>query len=110
MSCIDKRIGVAGDRRVKERRPIFMVGSAVSVQGSKSIVVEDLSLNGARVRGRDLPPVGKQVLIWMEGLDVLGSVAWSKFNEGGIVFDRPLDACDLTCLEEQAVNTVFGYS
>ena len=110
MSCFDCKIGVAGERRTKQRRPIFVVGSAVSVQGSKSVVVEDLSLDGARVRGRDLPARGKQVLIWMEGLDVLGSVAWSKFNESGIVFDRTLDACELTCLEEQAVGTVFSFS
>ena len=110
MSCFDKRIGVAGERRMKERRPIFIVGSAVSVQGSKSVIVEDLSVEGARVRGRDLPAVGKQVLIWMEGLDVLGSVAWSKFDQGGIVFDRTLDVSELTCLEEQAVGTVFSFS
>lgn len=110
MSCLSKPIGVAGDRRMKERRPIFIVGSAVSVQGSKSIVVEDLSLEGARVRGRDLPAVGKQVLIWMEGLDVLGCVAWSKFDEGGIAFDRALDPCELTCLEEQAVGSISSFS
>ena len=108
MSSIDKPIGIAGDRRLNERRPIFMVGSAVSFQGSKSIIVEDLSPDGARVRGRDLPAVGKQVLIWMEGLDVLGCVAWSKFDEGGIVFDRSLEACEVACLEEQAV--AFGFS
>ena len=105
-----KQNGLSCDRRTKERRRIFVVGSAVSVQGSKSIVVEDLSLDGARVRGRDLPAAGKQVLIWMEGLDVLGSVAWSKFDESGIVFDRTLDASELTCLEERAVGTVFSFS
>ena len=107
MSCFGKRIGIAGDRRTKQRRPIFMVGSAVSVHGSKSVVVEDLSVDGAKLRGRNLPKVGKQVLVWMEGLDVLGSVAWSKFDTGGIVFDTKLDAGDLTSIEEQAVATIF---
>lgn len=106
MSCFGKRIGVAGDRRTKQRRPIFIVGSAVSVQGSKSVVVEDLSVDGARLRGRNLPKPGKQILVWMEGLDVLGSVAWSKFDTGGIVFETRLDAADLTCVEEQAVGTI----
>ena len=110
MSCFGKRIGVAGDRRTKQRRPLFIVGSAVSVQGSKSVVVEDLSVDGAKLRGRNLPKAGKQVLVWMEGLDVLGCVAWSKFDTGGIVFDAKLDAGDLTCIEEQSVGTVFGFS
>ena len=110
MSCLGKQIGTLCDRRTKQRRPIFVIGSAVSVQGSKSVVVEDVSVDGAKLRGRNLPKVGKQVLIWMEGLDVLGSVAWSKFGEGGVVFDTRLDARDLTCLEEQAVGTVFSFS
>ena len=110
MSCFGKRLGIAGDRRTKKRQPIFIVGSAVSVQGSKSVVVEDLSVDGAKLRGRNLPRPGKQVLVWMEGFDVLGCVAWSKFDTGGIVFDTRLDARDLTCIEEQAVGTVFSFS
>lgn len=109
MSCPGKWVDVPGDRRSNARRPVFVAGSAVSVQGSKSVIVEDLSVAGAKVRGRDLPAVGKQVLIWMEGLDVLGCVAWSKFGEGGIVFDSALDAGTLITLEEQAVGTKFSF-
>lgn len=101
MSSIKKEVEAPGDRRNNERRPIFIAGSAVSLHGSKSVIVEDLSAAGAKLRGRDLPPVGKQVLVWMEGLDVLGLVAWSRFGEGGIMFDRALDAGELRSVEEQ---------
>lgn len=109
MSGVEKRTAIRVDRRNKSRRQIFVAGSAVSVQGSKSVIVEDLSAEGAKLRGRDLPAVGKQVLIWMEGLDVLGSVAWSRFDERGVMFDSPLDPRALTCIEEQAVGTRFSF-
>ena len=109
MSRFEKMFRLPPDRRAAARRPIFVAGSAVTIHGSKSVVVEDVSTTGAKVRGRDLPAPGKQVLIWMEGLDVLGSVAWSRSGECGIRFDASLDAAALTCLEEQAVGTVFAF-
>jgi len=103
------KFGLLPDRRSAPRRQIFVAGSAVTVQGSKSIVVENVSTTGARVRGRHLPPIGKQVLIWMEGLDVLGSVAWANKDECGVRFDASLDCDALACLEERAVGTVFAF-
>jgi hypothetical protein len=103
MSGFGKKVPV--DRRQSVRRPIFTVGSAVTVEGSKSVFVENLSSNGARVRGRDLPPVGKQILIWMDGMDALGSVAWQSFGQCGVAFDVALAASALGGLEEQSVAT-----
>ena len=109
MSHLDKFFRVPSDRRAAGRRLLFVAGSAVTIHGSKSVVIENLSASGAKVRGRDLPSRGKQVLIWMEGLDVLGSVAWARSGECGVRFDVPLEAEAMTCLEEQAVGTVFAY-
>lgn len=110
MPCIDNRVGVSGERRQVARRPMFIAGSAVTIHGSKSVIVENLCSMGAKLRGRELPNAGKQILVWMEGLDVLGSVAWSKFDESGIVFDHPLESNAIAALEEQAVGTVFSFS
>jgi len=92
MSCSGNRIDVPGGRRKAARRPAGSSGSAVSIQGSRSAVVEDLSAGGAKVRGHHLPSVGKQVLIWTEEFDLLGSVVWARFGERGIAFDAPASA------------------
>ncbi len=110
MSSLERKFGIPSDRRSAARRPIFVAGSAVTIHGSKSVVVEDLSASGARIRGRDLPPSGKQILIWMEGLDVLGSVAWARTGECGVRFDVSLEPEALTCLEAEAVGTVFAFN
>jgi hypothetical protein len=109
VSRLEDKFCIPSDRRAAARRRIFITGSAVTIRGSKSVIVENVSTTGARVCGRDLPPIGKQVLIWMEGLDVLGSVAWVKNDECGVRFDLSLEAKALTCLEEQAVGTVYGF-
>jgi hypothetical protein len=108
VSRFDPQFRAAPDRRLAPRRRIFVAGSAVTIHGSKSVIVENLSTSGARIRGQDLPPVGRKVLIWIEGLDVLGTVSWAKNLECGIRFDVPLDPAALTCLEEQAVSTLFA--
>jgi hypothetical protein len=54
------------------------------------VLVENLSANGAKLRGRNLPPVGKQVLVWMEDKDALGRIAWAEFNQAGVTFEEPL--------------------
>ncbi|HEV2595547.1 MAG TPA: hypothetical protein VGU01_10150 [Sphingomicrobium sp.] len=88
MSCFGKQVHAAGDRRTVARRPTFAAGSAVSVGGSRSIVVENLCAKGAKVAGRGLPEVGKKILIWMDEIDVLGSVVWSQFGHCGVLFDE----------------------
>ena len=78
--------------------------------GEKTLnAIDSLAASGAKVRGRDLPQKGKQVLIWMEGLDVLGSVAWAKGGQCGVRFDYSLEVEAMACLEAQAVSTVFAH-
>lgn len=110
MSRPENTFRFPSDRRSAARRSIFVAGSAVTIQGSKSVVVENLSSSGAKIRGRDLPEKGKQILVWMEGLDVLGSVAWTRSDGCGVRFDASIDAEALICLEEQAVGTIFAFN
>jgi len=102
MSSFGKRVDGPDGRRETARQATFVAGSAVALEGSHSIVVENISRNGLKLHGRDLPLTGKQILVWMEGLDILGSVVWAKFDERGIMFEEPLEPMALTCLEEHA--------
>lgn len=93
MSCCE-RVDVRLSRRRAARRPSSQTGSAISIEGSSSVLVEDLGCNGARIRGHKLPGIGKQVLIWTEGLDILGSVVWARFGVRGVQFDTAADAAE----------------
>ena len=108
MSCFGKIMGFPADPRVAARRSVYLVGSAVAIQGSKSVVIENVSCGGAKVCGRDLPGVGRQVLLWMDGVDVLASVSWAKFGERGLIFDESIEPAAITCLEEQAAQGTVG--
>jgi hypothetical protein len=100
MSCFGKQVDVPGGKRKAARQRMVAVGSAVSVQGSRSIIVENIGVSGAKVRGHGLPPIGRQVLIWMDEFDILGSVVWARFGERGIAFDAALETAALRNLEK----------
>lgn len=91
MSCFGEGALVPAGRRRTARQSISAPGSALSIDGSRSIVVEDFSRLGAKVCGHHLPAIGKRVLIWTEGLECLGSVVWARFRERGIAFDAGVD-------------------
>jgi PilZ domain len=98
MSCFGKSNDLWHGRRAAARQRVMIVGSAVTLDGSKSILVENVSRSGAKLRGRRLPPLGKQVLVWMEGADALGHVAWTAFDQCGVAFDPPLEEGALAAL------------
>jgi hypothetical protein len=91
MSCFGKSNDLWHGRRAAARQRVMIVGSAVTLDGTKSILVENVSRSGAKLRGRHLPAIGKQVLVWMEGADALGRVAWTGFDQCGVAFDPPLE-------------------
>ena len=71
MSRLGKRVNVPGCRREAMRRPIFEVGSAVSIRGpgrSSSKILGPRAL----IRGHHLPAIGKRVLIGLMGSMCLG--------------------------------------
>ena len=77
----------------------------MTLDRSRSVVVEDLSPTGARLRGKDLPQDGDELLIKVGLLTVLASVAWSSRDECGITFEHPLDPC---CLDQFKHEGEFG--
>ena len=87
MSSFGKRIdGPAGRRRIPRRR-IGVLGSAVTIEGSKSVIVEDICPTGARLVGRNLPDAGNEILLRTSDLAVLGRVAWAKDDQRGVIFE-----------------------
>ena len=89
MSSFGKRVDGPRGRRSSMRSPVCISGSAVSLEDSKPILVEDLGPSGARVLGRKLPAPGREVLLRTGEFNVLARVAWAKHDRRGLTFDCP---------------------
>jgi hypothetical protein len=87
MASFGKRIDGPGGRRRIRRRPVGLHGSISGLSGSRCIMIEDLCFTGARVRGRDLPPVGSQILVRSGDRAILGRVAWAVEDRRGVIFN-----------------------
>jgi hypothetical protein len=73
-----------------DREEVMLAGSALAPTRSRTIIVCDLSPDGARLAGRDLPPTGDEVLIKVGSSDMLATVAWQTADHAGVAFEEPL--------------------
>ena len=87
-SNFGKRIDGPSGRRGSVRRQVAVPGSIVTLVGSSSVLVEDLSPGGAKLIGRHLPPPGAEVLLRTNELAVLGRVTWAADDRRGLVFEE----------------------
>jgi hypothetical protein len=74
-------------RRRREREPVVLAGSAFGLGRSRSIIVSDLSSEGARLDGRDLPAPGHDVFLIVGPFDSMAKVVWRSDDKCGIQFD-----------------------
>lgn len=88
MSSFGKRADGPGGRRSAVRREVAIIGSAMTLSGSRSVFVEDLCATGAKLVGHDLPPPGEELLLRTDDLAALGRVAWASSDHCGIEFDQ----------------------
>ena len=91
MSGLSKKSNDPG-RRARVRRQVGVTGSVATIHGSKSVFVEDLCPNGARLLGRHLPDTGEEILLRTSELAVLARIAWASHERRGVSFeegDRP---------------------
>ena len=62
----------------------------MSVTRSRSVMITDLSAEGAGIVGRDLPSTGDDLLMVAGSTDRMGKVVWRNAGRCGIELDRPL--------------------
>jgi hypothetical protein len=77
-------------RRASEREEVVLAGSAFGLGRSRSIIVSDLSADGARLDARDMPAPGDDVLVVVGPFDGLAKVVWRSDDHCGVRFDEPL--------------------
>jgi hypothetical protein len=88
--------------RQSPREAVMLAGSALSLTRSRSVVVKDISANGAAIGGRDLPPPGDDVMMIVGPFDSLGRVVWQSGDHCGITFDEPIRADQIEQMKESA--------
>jgi hypothetical protein len=89
-------------RRASEREPVVLAGSAFGLGRSRSIIVSDLSADGARLDGRDMPAPGDDVLVVVGPFDGLATVVWRTDDKCGVEFDEILADAMLDRMKAEA--------
>ena len=104
-----KRVDVPGGRRRNQRERVVLAEAAVTLDRICSVVVEDVCSSGARLRGRDLPSDGHELVVKVGPVDVMASVVWSRHEECGFTFDHPLEPAGVKQLKEEGrLGRVLG--
>ena len=86
MSSFGKKVSSPDKRKMVRRRRVDTPASAITLQGAKAVLIEDVSPSGARLVGRNLPHPGAEMLIRTTELTALAHVRWTNINQCGIVF------------------------
>lgn len=96
-----------GGRRSAPRASAPLIAIVTTLTASHSAVLLDVSATGARLQGPDLPRLGEELFVTIEGVVAFGTVVWAKTNVRGIAFDGPLKPGDEEKLR-QRVSDAHG--
>ncbi len=78
-------------RRKTARVRLALPGKAVLITGHEPCRFEDLSQTGACATVAGMaPPIGDDVVLIAQGVEVFGKVVWRQGSRFGVSFDRPL--------------------
>lgn len=92
MRTFGRRVDGLGGRRQSPRRAVDLAGTAMSLEGSNCVALENLSSTGVKLLGRCLPEAGREILIRTEEFSLFGRVAWANDHSYGITFADDLHA------------------
>jgi hypothetical protein len=75
-----------GDRRRASRYSVLLAGELLAPAGACKIIIHDLSLTGALVRGEAVPPVGTHVTLTRGEFAIDACIIWKGDNRAGLRF------------------------
>jgi len=101
MSFGKKKVMGSCRRRIPRER-VMLAGSAMSITRSRSVMIADLSAEGARIGGRDLPEPGSEVLLVVGPVDRMGKVMWRKGDRCGVRVDHALAPEAIVKMKQEA--------
>lgn len=89
-------------RRRHEREAVTLAGSAFGLGRSRSIIVSDLSPEGAQLDARDLPAPGDDLFMVVGSFDTLSRVVWRSADKCGVEFDEAVGDQTLAKMKDEA--------
>jgi hypothetical protein len=92
-------------RRRSVREEVALAGSALALGCSRSIIISDLSADGAQIDARDLPPPGEDMLMVAGSQDAFAKIVWRTDDKCGIRFDESMPAENIALMKEEAAWT-----
>jgi len=87
LASFGKRVDGPGGRRWLRRKLVRTAASAVFGDGATAVLIENMSLTGARLRGFGLPMLGTDVELIVGERSLSGRVAWAAGDQRGISFN-----------------------
>lgn len=87
MANFGKRIDGPSGRRWLKRKRVGIPAIAVFDDWSTSVLVQDLSLTGARLRGRDLPADSRILTLSIGDRSLTAEIRWAANDQRGVAFD-----------------------
>ena len=101
MPSFGKRVDGPQGRRKATRKPTSLCVSASTVSGSYSVLVTDVSTTGAKLRGRNLPAAGNELLLRVGQAAHLARIAWVEQEYCGIHFEPDLNDAEVVHLKQE---------
>ena len=96
-----KRIDKPGGSRRALRGEVSMAVAMMTTTESLAVDLLDLSKTGAKLRGRNLPGPGQEVLVLLGRLEAFGFVIWRDDGQCGVHFDVALTDLAVATVERE---------
>lgn len=81
--------------RRSRRSPVLLSAKIEVFGGQVSVILRNLSSDGALIEGERLPPEGATTTFRRKDLTVAGRIAWVEGRFAGLTFDRSLEREEL---------------
>jgi hypothetical protein len=89
-------------RRQHAREGVALAGSAYGLARSRSVIVSDLSPDGAQLDGRDLPAPGEELVMVVGSVDAFAKVVWRRDDKCGVHFDEIVTLRKIARMKQEA--------
>ena len=91
------------------RRRVQLSGEARSTTGRFDLTLRNLSCTGAMAEGEQIPPAGRDLVVWVGEMELLCRVVWAQPGRCGLEFDQPLSQPAVVALSQIVPSTMSDY-
>ncbi len=101
MNSFGKAVG-GGRRKAARRGSGLLISTISTLESDYRVGLVNLSEAGAQLTAPELPEEGEEIILWSDGIEAPGRIAWKKGAQCGITFDSPMSSNDVDRLRKLA--------